>query len=442
MSGSARIPAPFLSLPYRNSTGEEVRAYIRTYGCTLNQADSDIVSSVLEADGIKVSASEKDADVVVVNTCTVKNATSQKILYKLSQLEQSGKRVVVTGCMASANRNLIERYAPKASIVTAPNAARIAEAVGSAERVVLDSYSKTDRLEMYRPGSGTIARIPISDGCTSSCTFCETRYARGALNSFPERLILKAIEGSVANGAKEIQLASQDTGAYGLDRNTDIARLMHAITDIEGNFKVRVGMLNPEHLHRCFDGFREALCSQRFYRFVHLPVESGSNQVLKAMGRHYTVEEFEGYVERLRSTVPGVAVETDIIVGFPTETESDFNDTVGFIRRCKPEVTNISRFGARPHAQSSRMAQNSAKTINSRSRELSKVVRSVQSETNSSLIGSSMEVLITESNSKSMNGRNRSYRQVVVPSGKEMGLELGGTYNMLIKAVSANVLYA
>ena len=429
-------------MPYRNSTGEKVRAYIRTYGCTLNQADSDIISSVLSAEGIELSANEKDAEAIVVNTCTVKNATSQKILYKLSQLENSGKKVVVTGCMASANRDLIERYAPNASIVTAPNAARIGEAVGSKERMVFDSYSKVDRLEMYRPGSGTIARIPISDGCTSSCTFCETRFARGGLNSFPEQLILKAIEASVANGAKEIQLTSQDTGAYGLDRNTDIARLMHAITYIEGDFKVRVGMLNPEHLHRYIDGFCEAMCDRRFYRFAHIPIESGSNPVLKAMGRHYTVDELESYVERLRGSVPGIAIETDIIVGFPTETDKDFKDTVSFIRRCRPEVTNVSRFGARPHAPSSRMMQNSTETINSRSRELSRVVRGVQSGTNSSLIGSSMEVLITESNSKSMNGRSRSYRQVVIPSGRELGLEIGGTYNMLIKAASANVLYA
>lgn len=424
-----------------------MKAYIRTYGCTLNQADSGIISSMLKRDDVELVGSEGDADVVVVNTCTVKNATSQKILYKLNQLDKSGKPTVVTGCMAGANRNLIEKYAPNASMITTPNIGMITDTVTGARegrRVVLDAYKKTDRLALLEPANSLIAKIPTSDGCLSSCSFCETKFARGPLNSFSEELILKSIEYSARNGAKEIQLTSQDMGAYGMDKGTNMAKLMERINMLEGDFKVRVGMMNPEHLYRYFDAFADALDSERFYRFAHLPVQSGSNSLLRDMRRPYTIEEFDGYVRELRRRIPGITIETDIIVGFPTETDSQFEETVEFIRRTRPDVTNISRFSARPHAPASRMEQHSSPTVNHRSNVLSRAVRSVQHEINDRFIGKKLDVIITESNDKSLNGRNMSYKQVVMAraGGNSNGFRMGETYGMLINSASANVLYA
>ena len=421
-----------------------MKVYIKTYGCTLNQADSDIIRSVLQRDGAEIAEEESDADVMVVNTCTVKKATSQKILYKLNKLDKSGRKLVVTGCMAGANRDLIERYAPGASIITTPNIDRINEVALDAQdgwRNVVDSYKKTNRLSLLEPGDGVIAKIPVSDGCLSSCSFCETKFARGMLNSFPEETIIKAIETSVRMGAREVQLTSQDMGAYGADRNTNIARLMEQIKLIPGDFKVRVGMLNPDHLHKYFDAFADAIEDERFYKFVHIPVQSGSNSVISAMGRSCTIEQFEQHVADLRGRIPGVTIETDIIVGFPTERESDFEETVDFIRRAKPEVTNISRFAARPHTSASKVKQNSTETIKERSNTLSRVVRQVQHHINDRFIGKKFDVIITESNEKSFNGRNSSYRQVVVErNGTDM--QIGSTYSLMIRSASANVLYA
>ncbi len=422
-----------------------MKAYIKTYGCTLNQADSDIISSVLKSDGIGLADSEDSADVVIVNTCTVKKATSQKILYKLNNLEKAGKRLIVTGCMAGANQDLIEKYAPSASVVTAPNMEMIGSVAQDArvgKRTVLNNYKKIDRLALLDPVNSIIAKIPVNDGCLSSCSFCETKFARGPLNSFSEELILKGIEYSVRNGAKEIQLTSQDMGAYGMDKGTNIAKLMKRIDGIEGDFMVRIGMLNPEHLHKYFDGFANALRSERFYNFVHIPVQSGSNQVLRDMKRHYTIEEFDHYVSELRARIPGITIETDIIVGFPTETDSNFEETLDFIKRTKPDVTNISRFGARPHTPASKMRQHESGIINLRSNRLSRVVRSVQHEINDRFIGKKLDVIITESNGKSLNGRNPAYKQVVAVRNSHMDVQVGAVHNMLIKAASANVLYA
>lgn len=422
-----------------------MRIHIKTYGCTLNQADSKMIESVLLESGDAISDNEMESDVVVVNTCTVKDQTSQRILDHLKLLQKHGKRIVVSGCMAGANRDLLERYVPSASVVTISNAHLMHEAAEktlNGKRMVLDDYSKRDRIATLGNQDGTIAIVPVSDGCLSSCSFCETRFARGPLNSFSETLILKAIKQAVHAGAKEVQLTSQDMGAYGIDKGTDISKLMRKISDIDGEFKVRIGMLNPAHLNRYFEGFAEALNRDRFYKFVHLPVQSGSDGVLRHMRRGYTVGEFERQVRALRERVPEVAIETDVIVGYPTETDDDFEMSRNLIKRVVPEVTNISRFGARPHASASRIAQLGNDVINRRSMEMSRTVRAVQHSLNDRFIGRDIDFIVTETNAKSFNGRNGSYRQVVVRREDACKrLALGSKHKVHVYAASANVLY-
>ncbi len=422
-----------------------MRVCIKTYGCTLNQADSNIMKSMLEENGVVITDRVEDADVAIVNTCTVKSITAQKILYRLGRMQKAGKKTVVAGCMVSANRDLVERYASSASMVDTSNIGRIAEVVEhlqNGKRMTVEGYSKFDKLSLFRADDGIIAKIPINEGCTSNCSFCETKFARGPLNSFSEDRIVDAVTQSVKRGAEEVQLTSQDVGAYGLDSGTDIAALMEKIARIDGDFKVRIGMINPEHLHRCFDNFVDELKGEKFYKFVHIPVQSGSNKVLKDMGRKGTIEEFDSYVKELRKKMPGITIETDLIAGFPTESEDDFKETIDFVRRTRPEVTNISRFGARPHARAAKMKQQSTETINQRSVALSRAVRQVQHEINDKFIGKRFDVIITESNEKSLNGRNGSYRQVVIGRNDAKGIGIGMKVDALVRAASANVLYA
>lgn len=420
-----------------------MKVTLKTYGCTLNQADSDIIRSILSEKGVEVTSAGKDSDVVIVNTCTVKNATSQRILDKLSQLEREGKRVIVTGCMAGANRDMIKKRAPNASIVTTQNIPGIYDAVrevNSGNMVMLERYKVSERLESLSQFGGVIAKIPVSDGCLSSCSFCETKFARGPLRSFDENTILRAAAQAAKSGAKEIQLTSQDMGAYGKDKDTDFVKLLEKISAIEGDFKVRVGMLNPEHLKDTVDGFANVIKGERFYRFVHIPVEAGSDTVLERMRRSYTVGEFEDYLARIRSEVKGVGIETDMIVGFPGESQSEFDEGIDFLKRNRFEVTNISRFGARPHASASKMVQLPQETINERSNVMSRVVRRLQREINEEYIGRDVGAIFTECTKSSMNGRTDSYRQVVWRGGLGR-IGLGERRRVRIKEVSANVIY-
>ncbi len=422
-----------------------MRAYIKTYGCSLNQADSEIAKSVLGCAGIGAAESIDDSDIVIINSCTVKSATAQKILYELDNFRKAGRKTIVTGCMAGANRDLIEKHFPEAGIVTTQNIDMLPDAVKGmviGKKQVIDGRRKLDRATLFpRSGTGTIAKVPISDGCLSACTFCETKHARGPLNSFPEGSILNAVRYSIASGASEIDLSSQDCAAYGRDMGSNITGLMERIEATEGDFKVRVGMMNPEHMGDYLDDMLSIMeRSNKFYRFVHVPIESGSDRVLKDMKRRYSVSDVESMIGRIRARLRDVTVETDIIVGFPTETEGDFDDTAEFIERAKPDVTNISRFGARPHAPASKMQQLSRETVNRRSNDLSRIVRKVQREINETHIGKTHDTLITETTESSHNGRNMAYKQIVV-RGSNPFIKEGTHYNVTIDDVSSNVLY-
>ncbi|EQD50267.1 RNA modification enzyme, MiaB family [mine drainage metagenome] len=285
-----------------------MQTYIKTYGCTLNKADSDIISTILREAGIGIAETEEDADTVIVNTCTVKKQTEQRVLYALDKLSNAGKRIIVTGCMASANRDIISKHAPKATIVTTSNTDRILEALSDAEKgsaSILDERRRIDKAALIKQEGNVIAHVPVSEGCLSNCSFCETKLARGALNSFTEDAIIRAVEYCTARGSMEVEITSQDIGAYGFDRKTNISELMNRIATLPGNFKVRIGMLNPEHLHRYFYELADALQSDRFYKFIHIPIQSGSDKVLSDMNRACSVDTFTEYVHELRHGVKG-----------------------------------------------------------------------------------------------------------------------------------------
>ncbi len=328
---------------------------------------------------------------------------------------------------------------PEASIVSTSNVHRIAEVVEAAasrNNVLLNKYSKIDKLAYGIDNNSVIAKIPISEGCLSNCTFCETKYARGPLNSFSEEVIERAVENAVKRGAKEIELTSQDTGAYGIDRKTNIAELVSRVSEIDGDFRIRIGMLNPEHLHRYFDDLIEACKSKKVYKFLHLPVQSGSNKVLSEMQRRYTIEEFKGYANEARNRI-GASIATDIIVGYPTETAADFEDTIMLLYEVKPEVTNISKFGARPHAIASKLVQLPNNVIKERSIRVSRIARALQQTGRKKFIGEQKEVIVTEKNSRSFTGRDEAYNEIAILGDN---LELGKFVNVKIVGTSSACL--
>jgi MiaB-like tRNA modifying enzyme len=396
-----------------------MRVFLETYGCTLNQADSEILKGVLAENRVELCESVGEADVVVLNTCFVKRQTQQKILARLKRL--AGKKVVVAGCMPSANRVMVEKVSPKASMLGPYSLSNIYEAVLSAyegrKSIFLD-VKPEDKYSLPKLREGVIARIPISEGCASCCSFCVTKLARPLLHSYDEGAIIREIEECVRAGFREIRLTSMDTGAYGLDRKTDLPSLLRKIDGIEGKFLTRVGMVNPEHVVRMLPDLVEAFKSDKIYKFLHLPLQSGDDEVLRSMNRRYSVDEFMHIAEEFRDEFPELTLATDIIVGFPTESEGAFNKTIDIVKELKPDVVNNSKFFPRPGTKAAEMRELPNKVVRERSRIVSALCRDIARRKNRQLIGKEFEVLLNEKARHGVVGRTYSYKLVIVKDGK------------------------
>jgi len=438
--------------PSRSATKRKPRILIETYGCTLNQAESDIMEGVLRAKGYEINDDQAEdvSDVIIINTCTVKGATENKIIERMKKLNASGKPFVVAGCL-SADEGRLRSFAPNSPIVKTMSIGKICEAVDDAlagQVTVFKDYEQKDTLP--RVYTAPILRIPINDGCVGHCNYCQTKIARPYLRSYSPKSISRWISEGITNGAKEIQLASQDSGAYGLDIKTDLVHLLDSICSDDselrmraisasGNaeFFIRLGMINPEHAVRMKEDLARILNHPNMYRFIHLPVQSGSEKVCRDMERDHTVQDFRGLAGYLREKVPDITIATDIIVGYPTESEEDFRETIELMRSVRPDIVNVSKFSPRPGTKAKMMEQLDNDTIKHRSAILSPIVREISNERNQSWAGRKLRVLITEKQ-KDFTGRARSYKQVVV---KGFGGKLGDIVDVRISGANHGSLF-
>jgi len=395
--------------PKASKSSQKRRVYIETYGCTLNQADSDLIAGLLQSRGYSIT-DEKSADVVILNTCTVKSATESKILYRLKNLK---KPVVVAGCM-SVNEDRVRKASPSSVIVSPHSIKEIPDAVSYALKrspAVFSSFSSKENIP--RVFKAPILRIPIQEGCTGNCTFCETKFARPVLRSHSVKTIVRWVEEGVKKGAKEIQLTGMDCGAYGIDINSELPELLEHVLSVEGDFLVRLGMINPKHVIQTEKKLLKLFKNEKFYKFLHIPVQTGSEKVCGDMNRRHTVKDYLKLVNDFREKIPEMTIATDIIVGYPTENEDDFRKTKSVLIKSSPDVVNVSKFSVRDRTPAKSLKQLKTETIKRRSTELSKLVKEITAERNSSLVGNVYDVLITEKQ-KDYTGRNRSYKQVVV----------------------------
>ena len=391
-----------------------IKYKLLTYGCTLNQADSNIMRGVLALHGCEEVEEEKNADVVVINSCTVKDATQTKIEHVLKKFSSIKKPIVLAGCM-SVNEIAVFRNAPDASVVGTGSVGQIYEAVKTAvrkEKAVFKSASS--KLDLPRVRNGAIAKIAIGEGCLSSCTFCQTKLARGKLFSYPLKSVCLEVKRWADAGAVEMQLTGQDTGAYGADIKSNVAELLGEACEVEGNFKIRLGMVNPQHVKKYLKELLKVYENPKMYKFLHIPVQSGSNKVLREMRRENTKEEFLELAGAFRKKFPDMSIMTDIIVGFPTESEEDFQETMEMLREAQLDRVNVSRFSPRPFTIARKMKQISNTIVKRRTVECAALCKKITIAKNKEWIGKEMEITITEK-VKTLNGRDENYRQVALP---------------------------
>ncbi len=417
------------------------RIFLKTYGCTLNQSDSELTEALLLENNHQLVNSESEADAIIVNTCAVKEATENKILHYLKKLQQTNKQVIVDGCLPPANLAAVKKAIPSALAYLGPNSINkipsILENGTNQQTILKDDFSS--KFSLAKKYGSVTARIQTSSGCLSNCTFCATKIARGTFESKPLALILNEARMAIQNRAKEIQLASQDNSCYGFDLHTSLPEVLHELNDLDGRFRIRVGMANPTHL-RDLDAWIAAFKLPKVYKFLHLPFQSGSNRILKEMKRGYAVEQAEAIALEFRKKIPSLTIETDLIAGFPTETTEEFQETLALCKRLQFDVVNVSKYSKRPNTKAAKMPQLDNRIIKHRSAELNSLIKQISLSQNQKCMGETYEILVTENaNNDYFQGRNNNYKPVLL-KGNEV--EIGQFVRRKISSASITSLIA
>jgi len=420
--------------------------YIENYGCAANKADFEIMLAYILDSGYKISNKLDEADIIVVNTCGVKKPTEDRILNKLRSFSRLNKPLIVAGCLPKINLKSILKAAPNVSAILDPYSVdKIVLALKLAEKGEKKHIFFSDKpiIKLKQPKirlNKVIEIIPISEGCLGACSFCCVRFARGSLFSYPANLIVNRLKDAISKGAKEIWLTSQDNGAYGLDIGTSLADLLKRCCSVKGKFFIRVGMMNPNYALKMLSDLVSAYKNKRIFKFLHLPVQSGDNEVLKLMNRKYTVEDFKAIVSSFRREIPDITIATDVICGFPGESREAFEKTLKLIEDVKPDIVNISKFFPRPNTPAARMKQINSKEVAFRSRMMTKLASDISLKRNEAWLDWEGEILVDEKGlGDSWIGRNYAYKPIVVKSHENL---LGEFINVKIIEAHTNYLKA
>jgi threonylcarbamoyladenosine tRNA methylthiotransferase CDKAL1 len=424
---------------------ETARVYLKSFGCSTNLADGEVMAGCLVSAGFKLVNSVADAEVVVYNTCAVKGPTENRMIDLLKKVPR-GKKLLVVGCLPLINFDRLSRevqFDGVAGPALGEKIVDIANAVLRGEKVLALENAEKAKPSLSLPRihvNPVVGIIPISYGCLGSCAYCCVVFARGRLRSYSIKEIVEKIKADLAEGVREFWLTSQDTACYGRDIGTNLAELIMAVCAVEGNFKIRVGMMTPNRALDILEGLIEAYRDGKVFKFVHLPVQSGDDKILERMRRFYTVADFKKIVEAFREAFPKITIATDVICGFPGEDEKAFEKTLKLIEEVKPDIVNTSKFFARPRTPAANMPDSvQLPEIKRRSAALSSLAYKIAVEKNREWIGWEGEVLIDEAGkvAGSWMGRNFAYKPIVVKSGQNL---LGKVVHVRIYDASATHL--
>ena len=412
------------------------RYHIETYGCTSNRGEAREIERALREGGHRPAPDPGAADVAILNTCTVLEKTERNMLSRARELDaETPADLVVTGCMALAQGEAFEEAGVDAELLHWDDVP-VYVLNGECPTVTGDTDPVLD---------GVVGILPIARGCMSDCSYCITKQATGRIDSPTVEENVEKARSLVHAGAKELRVTGQDTGVYGWDRNQGeslLPELLDRICDIDGEFRVRVGMANPAGVH----GVREELAevfadNEKLYNFLHAPVQSGSDDVLGEMRRQHAVREYVEVVETFDEHLEYWTLSTDFIVGFPTETDRDHEQSLALLRETRPEKINVTRFSKRPGTDAADMKGLGGQTKKDRSSEMVEVKMDVVGAAHEGMVGRESEVLVVEDGTDdSMVGYDSAYRQVAVPGAESAGVELGDV--VTVKITGHNTVYA
>ena len=399
------------------------KIFVESYGCSASFADGEMISGLILNGGHTLVEDSEDSDLNIVVTCSVKDATANKMIHRIKSLKE--KPLVVAGCLPKAEKSTVEKFTENASLLGPNSLGKTLQIIDSTlngqKLIALDD---TDLSKVGLPKvrlNPFVGIVEIASGCMSECTFCQTKLSKGDLTSYRLGDIVRQVQTEIKEGCKEVWLTSTDNGCYGFDIGTDLPSLVDAVSEIPEEFMLRVGMMNPMYMPRIRDDLIKAYNNDKVFKFIHIPVQCGSNKVLNDMKRGHTAETFRDIVNKIRSQFKDFTISTDIIVGFPTETEEDFQKTVDLLDEIKPDVVNLSKYSARPGTDAAELKQIDAAEVKRRSKIIFEQISKISIENNKKWIGWKGKVLFDEKTDEGIKGRNFAYKPIFVKDDVDIG---------------------
>ncbi len=399
------------------------KIFVEAYGCSASFADSEMISGLIVNGGHTLATNESESDLNLIVTCSVKDTTANKMMHRIKSLKK--KPLIVAGCLPKAEKNNVEKFTENASLLGPNSLGKTLDVINSTlkgrKQIALeDSDISKIGLPKVRLNP-TVGIVEIASGCMSECTFCQTKLAKGDLSSYRLGDIVRQVQTEIKEGCKEVWLTSTDNGCYGFDIGTDLPTLVNAVSEIPKDFMIRVGMMNPMYMPRIKQNLIESYDNEKVFKFLHIPVQSGSDKVLNDMKRGHTSETFREIVKKTKERFENFTISTDIIVGFPSETEEDFQKTITLLDETKPDVVNLSKYSARPGTDAAELKQIDAAEIKRRSKVIFNQINKISLKSNEKWIGWKGKVLFDENTEEGIKGRNYAYKPISIDEKVNIG---------------------
>ena len=381
------------------------KLYVKTFGCQMNVYDSNRMVEALALHGFSKTDRPEQADILLLNTCHIREKASEKLFSEIGRLGKLKKKkalIIVAGCVVQAEGREILRRSPLIDIAVGPQnyhelpamIARYQREKGRLIQADFPAESKFDVLPLPK-NSPANAFLAIQEGCDNFCSYCVVPYTRGCEYSRPSSDILAEAKALVKAGAKEIMLLGQNVNCWHGDQGRDLGDLIRDVAKIRGLKRIRYTTSYPSKITQNLISAHAD--TKKLMPYIHLPIQSGSDRILKAMNRQYTVAEYEKIIADFRAVRPDIAISSDFIVGFPGETEEDFEETLHLVERVKYASSFSFKFSARPGTPASLMKNQIPEEVKTRRlMKLQKLLQSQQRAFNEATVGKVLEVLLTE----------------------------------------------
>ncbi|MFC1666126.1 tRNA (N(6)-L-threonylcarbamoyladenosine(37)-C(2))-methylthiotransferase [Nanoarchaeota archaeon] len=417
--------------------------YFKTYGCTANYNSTEIMKGLVRQRELNITENIENADIIVINSCIVKTPTEEKIRKQIQDLLKQDKKIILAGCMSKLCKEKFQKN--NLYLLETNNVKKINDLI---KDIIEKNYDERNYLKNGNEVKANLPKISkekfigitqISQGCLNKCSYCITRLAKGKLFSYPQDKIIQSIENDLNSGCKEIWITSQDNANYGNENNEyNLVELLKEILKIKKKFFLRVGMMNPENVLKILPELIEIYKNKKMFKFLHIPLQSGNDKILKLMNRNYTKKDFIKIIKKFKKEFPEIHISTDIIVGFPQETEENFKETYDLIKWLKPETINFSKFWPRPYTLAGKMKQVDKKLVKKRILKIAKLHKEICNEKQRKFLNTKHKVLVNQKGfGNTYLARDKNYKLFAVVSAEKI---LGKIVEIKVKKITPHYL--